>query len=80
MTQIDPLYAPASWVAARLGISRETLRKRMAEFRAAGLPEPCPITGLYLMAAIDAWAMQRHGIGAAIPQPTRRTEANLNAI
>lgn len=50
----QPLYAPAPWVARRLGISPETFRRRRADFRAAGLPEPCQITGLYLIAAVDA--------------------------
>lgn len=74
----QPLYAPASWVARRLGISADTFRRRRAEFRAQGLPEPCQITGLYLMAAIDAWAMARHGLGTATPKP--KAEVNLDAI
>lgn len=65
-------------VSERLGVSLDTLRRRLPELRAMGFPEPHPVLSLYLAADVEAWLSNQARIAQA--DKTETTEVNLGAL
>lgn len=55
----EAAFASQAWVAARLGISPDTFRRKRAKLVRAGFPEPHPILNRYRKADVDAWIDRR---------------------
>lgn len=70
MTEItkDPTYdkhsafASMSWLASRLGRSKDWFSRNKDQLHHAGLPEPDPVVGLYSKADVDAWITRRRKV------------------
>lgn len=79
MTRADPrmVTRPRDWmnvaeVAARVGLAPATFRRRLAEFRAAGMPKPLPWARRELRfnaEAIEGWIARREAREGARPGP-----------
>jgi hypothetical protein len=65
-------------VAERLGVSLDTLRRRLPELRAMGFPEPHPVLSLYLAADVEAWLCSQARIAQA--ERTETPEVNYGAF
>lgn len=53
------LYGSTLWCGRMFGRSRDWFLRNKGRLYAAGFPQPDPVVGLYLKAAVYAWVDQR---------------------
>lgn len=65
--QVDPRLVHPDKAARRLGLSLAEFNEKLPQLIAIGLPQACPVTGNFDLAAIDAWLDRRAGLSKARP-------------
>ena len=58
--RVDPRDAPPEKVARRLHLTLLEFQAKLAALYDRGFPKPDPTTGMFDMAAVDAWMDARH--------------------
>lgn len=60
---VEPRLIPTAKAARRLHLTLQEFEQKLRALEQIGFPEPCPVTGFYDIAAIDAWLDRRAGLG-----------------
>lgn len=61
--RIEPRLVPSNKAARRLHLTVIEFEAKRNALEQIGFPQPCPVTGFYDLAAIDAWLDRRAGLG-----------------
>lgn len=77
-------FGSVSWVAQRLGLSKDQFLRKRDTLEGEGFPKKDPLTKNYHKADVDAWIDHRRRIPdaktVAVSNLTSRTEVNLDAV
>lgn len=73
-----PATLTKAQVAALLGVSRDTLNRRLPALAVHGFPAPDALLGRYLRADVEAWLERRRQLTQA--GASRKPEVNYDAL
>lgn len=65
--QVQPRMVSPDKAARRLGLTPAEFREKLPKLISIGMPQACPVTGNFDLAAIDAWLDRRSGLAKSKP-------------
>jgi len=74
--RVDPRDVPAEKAARRLHLTPSEFSAKLPELIARGFPAPDPTTGMFDLAAIDAWMDGRHDSAHTSTLTLRKSSSN----
>jgi hypothetical protein len=63
--RVDPRDVPLEKAARRLHLTTAEFRAKLPALLGRGFPQPDPTTGMFDLAAIDAWMDGRHSLSSS---------------